>query len=92
MTAEDLRRRRAEAVRQGLVDAWEQGRLAAMDGAEATDNPYAAAPADPRRCTVCGHGYVRCRAIDSKAIESERHDWHADRSRSDATAHVRVEP
>lgn len=30
---------------------------------------------DDRRCSVCGHGYPRCRAIDERAPASERHDW-----------------
>lgn len=42
----------------------------------------ASAAGDARRCTECGNGYVRCRAIDAKAPPTERHEWKPDRSRS----------
>lgn len=56
---------------------------------EALDVPREAREAaerkrDPRRCLECGHGYVRCRQLDEKVPEAERHEWRPDRSRSDA--------
>lgn len=47
---------------------------------EALDVPVAAREErqrkiDPRRCRVCGNGYVRCRQIDEKAPEEDRHEW-----------------
>lgn len=36
---------------------------------------------DARRCQVCGHGYVRCREIDSKSPD-DHHAWSPDRNRA----------
>lgn len=32
---------------------------------------------DKRACTVCGLGYIRCRALDEKAPYDEQHEWSA---------------
>lgn len=53
-------------------------------GVPPADRDAVQAKADPRRCTVCGHGYVRCRAANEKVPEDEQHEWAPDRSRSDS--------
>jgi hypothetical protein len=37
--------------------------------------------ADDRRCRVCSHGYVRCRALDAKSPD-DHHEWTPDRNRA----------
>lgn len=37
---------------------------------------------DPRRCTVCGLAFVRCRALDEKSPAEDRHPWTPDRNRA----------
>lgn len=38
--------------------------------------------ADDRRCLICSHGFVRCRSLDAKSPEDDRHDWSPDRNRA----------
>lgn len=37
---------------------------------------------DDRRCLVCGHGWVRCRALDGKSPLEDRHEWSPDKNRA----------
>lgn len=61
----------------------ERDKLLEALGVPAADRELAERRADPRRCLTCGNGYVRCRQIDEKAPESERHEWAPDRARGD---------
>jgi hypothetical protein len=68
-----------------LLQALPEDRLARVltgIGIEAEKIEERAQKADPRRCKVCGLGFVRCRALDEKAPADDRHPWSPDRTRS----------
>lgn len=66
MTRESRDARQDRAI-VALLQALPEDRLAhvlAEVGIEQEKRDQAAKAADPRRCDVCGLGYVRCRAAD----------------------------
>lgn len=70
------------AMLQSLPQERLDGILAAL-GVPQEHRDAAHRKADPRRCLECGMGYLRCRNLDSKVPEAERHDWQPDRGRAD---------